>query len=93
MNKQQLAIIDMVLMVENKYFSNIDWFCLKFNGLFGSLDYDYTFWFDYFHVMSKTLGNSYYKLFFYKSKAYNMQSQVIVDHYKQFQKIFVGLPR
>jgi hypothetical protein len=22
-----------------------------------------------------------------------MQSQVIVDHYKQFQKIFVGLPR
>jgi hypothetical protein len=51
MNKQQLAIIAMVLMVENKYFSNFDRFCLKSNALFGSSDYDYTFWFDYFHVM------------------------------------------
>jgi hypothetical protein len=41
----------MVLVVENKYFSNFDWFCLKSNALFGSLDYGYTFWFDYFHVM------------------------------------------
>ncbi len=30
--------------------------------------------------------------YFFKSKGYNIQSQVIVDHVKQFRDIFIGIP-
>jgi hypothetical protein len=40
--KQQLAMIAMVLNGKHKYFSNFDYFSLRFDALFGSLDCDYT---------------------------------------------------
>jgi hypothetical protein len=42
MKKKKLAMIAMVLNGKHKYFSNFNYFSLRFDALFGSLDCDYT---------------------------------------------------